>query len=88
MEIHTGQFKFCCQICRKGFSFSNHYEAHRRSHQGLKYHCDYCSKPFMDKQKYRYQLSVHTGQYRFKCDTCGEGFNIKKNYETHITSHR
>ena len=42
----------------------------------------------MDKQKYRYHLSVHTGQYRFKCDTCGEGLNEKKNYETHITSHR
>ena len=87
MEIHTGQFTFYCQICRKGFSFSNHYEAHIRGHQGLKYHCDYCSKPFKDKQKYRYHLSVHTGQYRFKCDTCGEGFNVKKNYEAHTTLH-
>ena len=58
-----------------------------RVHEGLKYHCDYWSKPFVTKQKYQYHLSIHTGQYRFKCNTCGKGFNDRSDYDRHVKSH-
>lgn len=87
MQLHTGQFSFYCELCRKGFVNITHYKAHIRGHEGLKYHCEYCSKSYMDKQKLMYHLSVHTGLYRFHCDTCGKGFNVKANYNRHLKSH-
>ena len=85
MELHTGQFSYFCESCRKGFNNGYTYKAHVRAHQGLKYECEYCSKQFMDRQKYSYHLSEHAGQYRFKCDKCDKGFNVM--FEQHIDSH-
>ena len=87
MQLHTGQFRHHCLICRKGFNATSHYKIHMRSHEGVKYHCDYCAKPFVNKQRYRYHLSVHTGQYRFKCNMCEKGFNDRRKYENHVSSH-
>ena len=60
------------------------YKLHMRSHEGIKYYCQYCGKSFTSKQKHDYHLSVHTGQYRFRCDKCKEGFNEKRNYSLHV----
>ena len=87
MQLHTGQFSYYCESCRKGFNNSGNYKAHIRAHEGLKYHCEYCSKTYMDKQKLKYHMSVHTGQYKFKCNTCEKGFNIASEYNTHLKSH-
>ena len=87
MQLHTGQFRHHCLICRKGFNSTSHYKLHMRSHEGVKYHCDYCAKPFVNKQSYLYHLSVHTGQYRFKCDVCDKGFNERRELNKHVTSH-
>ena len=72
--------------CRRGFVRKIHHTEHMRIHEGLRYHCEYCSKPFVSKQKYRYHLSNHTGQYRFKCDKCEKGFNEKTVFEKHRNS--
>ena len=58
-----------------------------RNHEGLKYHCDYCAKPFTSKKRYQYHLSVHTGLYRFKCQICGKGFNEKPIFDKHVQTH-
>ena len=42
LQLHTGQFRHHCLICRKGFNSTSHYKLHVRSHEGVKYHCDYC----------------------------------------------
>ena len=86
MTLHTGQFSFYCDTCRKGFLSATHYDAHMRSRQGLKYHCEYCSKAYVDKQKLTYHLSIHTGQYRFNCDKCGKGFNVKRQHDRHVST--
>ena len=87
MRLHTGQFQFYCDLCKKGYCDRPSYNEHTRKHEGLRYYCEYCSKPFMSKQKYQYHLSDHTGKYRFWCGTCLKGFNVKPTYETHIISH-
>ena len=56
-------------------------------HEGIRYHCQYCSKALTSKQSFQYHLSQHTGQYRFTCDTCGQGFNEKPKFQRHIESH-
>ena len=46
LQFHTGQFTAYCDLCRRGFTRSGHYKEHMRSHEGLKYNCEYCSKQF------------------------------------------
>ena len=87
MELHTGKFSFYCEICRKGFNSGSYFKAHMRARQGLKHHCEYCSKPFMDKQKLKYHLPVHTGQHRFRCEMCQKGFNEKHVFKKLSKSH-
>ena len=59
MQLHTGQFKFYCNECGKGFYAGLHYKDHMRAHKGIKYHCEYCSKPFMTAHAYRKHKSLH-----------------------------
>ena len=87
MELHTGKFSFYCEICQKGFNSGSCFKSHMRAHQDLKYHCEYCYKPFMDKQKPKYHRSVHTGQYRFTCEICQKGFNEKHVFKKHSECH-
>ena len=83
MQIHTGRFSYYCKICRRGFNIDTNYKIHMRSHEGLKYCCQYCGKSFVNKQTHDYHTSVHTGQYRFTCGNCSKGFNIKNIFEKH-----
>ena len=87
MQYHTGKFSAYCDTCRRGFPNVGHFKEHMRSHQGLKYHCEYCSKPFTSTKRLRYHTSVHTGEYRFTCQKCGQGFNEKNVLEKHMNSH-
>ena len=84
MRLHTGQFKFYCDKCKKGFADVTHYNEHMKKHEGLKYHCNYCTKSFADKHRYQYHLSVHTGIYRFSCERCNKGFNEQNVYSKHV----
>ena len=87
MQLHTGHYDFYSDTCKKGFLIKRDYNEHMRAHQGLKYHCDYCSKPLLSQKNLRYHLSGHTGQYRFTCNVCGKGYNPKIEYEKHVRSH-
>ena len=58
-----------------------------RTHEGLKYQCEHCSKTFISKKGFKYHLSVHTGKYRFVCEICNQGFNNQTKYEMHVKSH-
>ena len=87
MELHTGQFKYFCEICRKGYNNNTPYVVHMRKHEGLRYQCDVCSKTFGKKQNLDHHKSIHTGIYRFKCEICSKGFNDKAPYEKHVMSH-
>ena len=85
MEVHTGQFSYYCEICRRGFNTQTNYSTQKRMHKGLKYNCLYCTKSYVFKQTYDYHQSVRTGQYRFNCDKCGKGFNEKRHLLVTLT---
>ena len=87
MELHTERFSFYCEMCNKGFNNLNHYKTHMQAHEGIRYHCQYCSKVFASKKTPQYHLLQHTGEYRFRCDTCCEGFNDKPKFEKHVAIH-
>ena len=63
------------------------YKSHMQAHEGIRYHCQYCSKEFVAKKSLQYHLSQHTGQYRFTCEECGEGFNDKSKFQKHVKLH-
>ena len=73
--LHTGNFRWYCEMCKKGFAQKEMYNVHMRSNEGLKYRCEYCGESFTRQMKLKYHMSEHTGNYRLKCDFCGKGFN-------------
>ena len=87
MQLHTRQFKYYCELCRKGYSGLAPFQVHMDKHKGIKYQCEYCPKAFSKTQDRDYHHSVHTGQYRFTCDGCGKGFNNGGPYEQHRKTH-
>ena len=86
MQLHTGQFKYYCEQCRKGYSGLAPFQVHMDKHNGIKYQCEYCSKTFTETQARDYHHSSHT-EYRLSCDMCGKGFNNKRAYEQHAETH-
>ena len=87
MQLHTGQFQYFCDICRKGYNGNHAYRVHMDRHQGVKYQCEFCPKTFTSLQMREYHTSVHTGNYRFNCDVCNKGFNEKDRYLKHAACH-
>ena len=81
--LHSGNFKWCCNICKKGFSQKGNYEQHVRGHKGQKFRCEYCGKAFTKETVHKYHLSEHTGVYNYNCESCGKGFNPKPDYLKH-----
>ena len=73
--------------CQKEFVDKTQYNEHMRKHEGLKYHCHYCGKPFSGRKAYYYHLSVHTGKYRFLCERCNKGFNGQHDFLKPVKSH-
>ena len=88
MQLHTVQFSYYCEPCRRGFSGRTHFERRVRSHKELKYQCDQCDKTFVDKGKLKHHMSVHTGEYKFTCNKCNKCFNAKFRYLQHVNSHQ
>ena len=86
--LHTGNFRWYCELCRRGFAQKDLNSVHMRSHEGLKYICEYCGKSFNQQMALKYHLSEHTGNYRLKCDYCNEGFNLLRQYNKHILKHQ
>ena len=62
MQLHTGQFSFYCQECKKGFNSGNNYKAHMAKHQGLLFVCCICSKQFATERGRKKHIdSKHSG---------------------------
>ena len=87
MQLHTGQFRYFCDLCRKGYNGNHALKVHMDKHRGIKYQCEFCPKTFTSLQKREYHTSVHTGNYRFNCDICNKGFNEKDRYLKHVACH-
>ena len=60
MQHHTGRFSYYCDKCHKGFPNGGHFRDHMNKHDGVRFHCEICSKSFTRKRVYQAHLSVHT----------------------------
>ena len=88
MVLHTGNFRWYCEECRKGFTHKAQYESHMRGHEGLMYRCESCGKGFTAESSLKYHLLEHTGNFKFKCQLCGKGFHFQPQFEKHVTKHK
>ena len=88
MQLHTGQYRYQCLECRKGFNEKTNYDSHMRGHEGILFQCKHCSKTFKEKKSLQSHLSIHTGQYKFTCENCQKGFNGRNRYELNLQAHQ
>ena len=87
LVLHTGNFRWYCDICKKRYNQKENYEKHIRAHRGEKYRCENCGKGFSAQSKLKYHMSEHTGEYKFACVKCNKGFNLKPTFEKHVARH-
>ena len=59
MQHHTGQYRYQCNECGKGFNEKTHFEYHMRGHDGITFRCKQCSKCFTLKTSLQKHLLSH-----------------------------
>ena len=85
---HTGEKRFKCDVCWKGFSQASALVTHKRCHTGEKpFKCDVCDKGFAQSVNLKTHQRIHTGEKPFKCDVCGKAFAVSGNLKRHQSIH-
>lgn len=75
MPQHTGDYKYNCSYCKKGFMNEKIMEEHIGSHtKELKYICDICGAKFSFNSSYRQHKIWHDNPYPSECKECGLKF--------------
>ena len=65
-EVHRKVFKNLCQICRRGFSDKQHFEAHMNMHNKSKpFQCEQCKNEFAGRLVLMNHLSVCATEKKF-----------------------
>ncbi len=90
MPVHTGQFKFWCEHCQRGFLRKDRYEDHKRTKHGSGLlECEHCSKSFRSHYMLKQHLTEHEEEEQkgegsvYMCVWCNKGFDSKLEVEKH-----
>ncbi|XP_020786875.2 zinc finger protein 467 [Boleophthalmus pectinirostris] len=84
----SGERRFVCTYCGKGFSSARGLETHIRVHTGERpFGCAQCGKRFTQSGHLKTHQSVHTGHRPFACLLCGKRFAGKQNLRIHQQKH-
>ena len=87
-RTHTGEKRFKCDVCWKGFSVPSELVTHERCHTGEKpFKCDVCDKGFAQSGNLKTHERIHTGEKPFKCDVCDKGFARASSLKGHKRIH-
>ena len=83
---HPGS-KLKCTLCIKLFVSPNGLFKHERSHEYLKYFCDYCSYMCQFPYQIKAHENTHTKTEWFGCNTCDKKFSSKAASRAHRKTH-
>ena len=88
MQIHTGQFSFYCEVCKKGYVEKSSYLKHLNTiHESIMFPCNRCDKRFKTEAQLKCHMPTHTGQWNFWFEVCRNGFSIKSQFISHQKKH-
>ncbi len=87
MQHHTGDYKYNCTLCTKGFTTKRHLTDHLKKHEGRSSVCEYCLKAFKSSSVLQRHLVEHTGRYPFRCSVCNQGFTLRSALVAHENQH-
>lgn len=86
--VHTGEKKYKCEICSKGFLSSGGLTYHKKKHTASKdFKCDQCIAAFVTKEALRNHMIKHAPERKFVCNTCEKGFKRKFALKRHAAIH-
>ena len=89
METHTGEYRYRCDICGAGFSYSAKYQEHIDRHHELKAHiCVNCGRGFIRKSDLDFHMSICGAKSRqVACPVCNKLFKHAKYMRAHQNVH-
>ncbi|XP_076646178.1 uncharacterized protein LOC143355326 [Halictus rubicundus] len=81
---HSGERRYKCAQCEKGFNDTKSLYNHVLLHTGKKpYVCEYCNMRFRRKDSRDHHRRKHTGEQPYQCPDCGESFSTYNNRSKH-----
>ncbi len=84
MQHHTGNLRFSCDRCQKGFTRRDRYKTHMMKHDRKFYDCLQCDKKFESSCKFKSHMQRHI---KFQCNQCQKGFTTSRYYQDHMKQH-
>ena len=85
MKTEHDRCQLRCTLCPKEFSSPNRLFKHKRSHECLKYYCEYytyiCHFPY----KIQAHKNTHTQEELFGCKECNRTFSSKPALKQHVS---
>ena len=87
MKMEHPDSKLKCSLYIKMFALPNGLFKHKRSHEYLKYFCDYCSYMCQFPYQIKAHENTHTKTELFGCDNCDKNFSSKAASRAHRKTH-
>ena len=87
--MHSGETKFCCEICSKISKTKRGFIIHQRSHTDERpYNCDNCEKSYRETSSLNQHKKIYHGKNsKIKCDVCDRIFMSTRKLENHKLTH-
>ncbi|GJQ81414.1 hypothetical protein Trydic_g18279 [Trypoxylus dichotomus] len=90
-EIHSNEYEYTCDICKKRFKNKNILLLHKRMHTKLKpFRCDVCTATLKESTGFKVHMESSSNEKLHICDTCHKCFlnNIHKPFACNLCDKR
>ena len=80
---HSTDDRYRCKNCGKQFGNLSLLRAHKLTHEGAQFQCNYCPRKLKTEIILKLHERYHTGEKPFKCSICGNGYVSKQRLLQH-----